>query len=147
MGTVEMTPDAYKKLRKYIFGIYMISGFGLVAELLLLEHFDGFWQLLPLVLITISLIIIFWQFLSKNAASRKASQSLMLLMILAGCWGLWMHYSGNTEFELELHPSSKGFTLFWDSITGATPVLAPGAIVGLGLTGLVFTIMTSSADV
>jgi len=146
MSTMSSSSITFGRFRNYILGIYFISGGGLIAELLLLEHFEGFWQKLPVALIAISFVIIFWHFLSKNKASRKVTQSLMLLMIAAGSWGVWMHYHGNTEFELELHPSAKGFELFWSSIKGATPVLAPGAIVGLGLTGLVYTIMSAVND-
>ena len=146
MSVINDSSITLSRLRNYILGIYFISGIGLLAELLLLEHFEGFWQILPLVLIAISFLAMIWHFLSKNSLSRKITQGTMLLMILAGSWGLWMHYSGNTEFELELHPSVKGFELFWNSIKGATPVLAPGAIVGLGLTGWVYTIMTAAKD-
>ena len=63
----------------------------------------------------------------------------MLLFIGTGILGVWQHYSGNVEFEKEIYPSLGGIDLFWESMTGATPVLAPGTMVGLGLLGLVCT--------
>ena len=146
MSTIENPSVFFDRLRNYILGIYFLSGIGLIAELILLEHYEGFWQKLPVVLISVSFIMIIWHVLKNNTFSKKSTQTIMVLMILSGSWGLWMHYSGNTEFELELHPSVKGFELFWDAVKGATPVLAPGAMVGLGLTGLVFTIMESAND-
>ena len=146
MSTIENPSVFFDRLRNYILGIYFLSGIGLIAELILLEHYEGFWQKLPVVLISVSFIMIIWHVLKNNTFSKKSTQTIMVLMILSGSWGLWMHYSGNTEFELDLHPSVKGFDLFWDAVKGATPVLAPGAMVGLGLTGLVFTIMESAND-
>ena len=145
MSTIKGSSITVHKLRNYILGIYFISGIGLLAELILLEHYEGFWQMLPLVLISISFIMISWLYFKNTSFSKKGSQLVMILMIVGGCWGLWMHYTGNTEFELELHPSVGGFELFWNSIKGATPVLAPGALVGLGLTGLVYTLIRATA--
>jgi len=47
-----------------------------------------------------------------------------------------LHYKGNVEFEEELHPTEQGMLFFRKTIAGATPVLAPGSMVLLGLVGL-----------
>jgi hypothetical protein len=39
-----------------------------------------------------------------------------------------------------MSPDVTGWPLFWEAIRGATPALAPGAMVQLGLIGLAFTI-------
>lgn len=46
---------------------------------------------------------------------------------------------GNVEFELEMYPDLSGWKLFRDSMMGATPALAPGAMVQIGLVGLAWT--------
>jgi len=146
MSAMKDTPSSFRRIGNYIFGIYFLTATGLLAELFLLEHFEGFWQILPGALISVGLIVMIWFYFSKNEVSKKTARGVMVLMVLSGGIGLWMHYNGNTEFELELHPTVKGFELFWNSMKGATPVLAPGAIVGLGLTGWVYTIMTAAED-
>jgi len=44
------------------------------------------------------------------------------------------------EFKLETNPSLVGWALVWAVLTGkAPPVLAPGAMIQLGLLGVVYT--------
>jgi hypothetical protein len=64
---------------------------------------------------------------------------MMVACVIAGCVGLVLHYKGNVEFELEMYPSMAGGELVWKALTGATPALAPGTMVQLGLVGLAFT--------
>jgi hypothetical protein len=52
--------------------------------------------------------------------------------------GTFLHYRGNVEFELELTPGIRGLALFREAITGATPALAPGAMIVVGLVGLAY---------
>jgi hypothetical protein len=63
----------------------------------------------------------------------------MTAFILSGIVGVGLHYDGNVEFERELHPKEAGLTFLRHSIAGATPVLAPGSMVLLGLLGLAQT--------
>ena len=66
-------------------------------------------------------------------------RTAMLLFVLAGLVGLWLHIKGNTEWELESDPAMRGLDLAWSALRGATPTLAPGALVQLGLMGLILT--------
>jgi hypothetical protein len=50
-----------------------------------------------------------------------------------------LHYQGNEAFELEMSPSRAGLSLISKTLTGATPVMAPGSMSLLGLVGLAFT--------
>jgi hypothetical protein len=43
------------------------------------------------------------------------------------------------EFELETYPSISGLALFKEAMMGATPALAPGTMIELGLIGLAYT--------
>ena len=56
--------------------------------------------------------------------------------VVSGAVGVWLHYRGNVEFELEMYPSMQGIELVQKTLTGATPVLAPGSMTLLGLIGL-----------
>jgi hypothetical protein len=63
----------------------------------------------------------------------------MVLFVGSGMLGVVLHYQGNEEFELEMQPALSGRTLVGKTLTGATPVLAPGSMSLLGVVGLAFT--------
>jgi hypothetical protein len=60
----------------------------------------------------------------------------MALFVANGLLGVGLHYRGNHEFELEMYPTMVGMELVRETLTGATPVLAPGSMALLGLVGL-----------
>ena len=120
--------------------IILIVGLaGVLAELLLLEHVEDTWQRVPLFLLAGALIIIAWHGLDRGPVSVRFLQGAMVLFILAGGLGVLLHFKGNMEFELEMQPAMSGWTLIRESLMGATPALAPGTMVQLGLIGLVYT--------
>lgn len=126
-------------MRPILFGILLLGIVGLGAELLLLEHFEEWRQWLPLTLLLSALLVWVSNAVRASAATVRAMQGVMVLCIVAGVVGVWFHYSGNTEFELEMYPGMAGWELFKESMMGATPALAPGAMVQLGLIGLAWS--------
>ena len=126
-------------LRRFLLILFIIGAVGTGAELLLMEHTDGFWQRVPLFLIVLPLVVLCWAALRPRPLILRVFQGTMLLVVLSGLVGCILHYQGNVEFELEMHPSRKGIELFWESITGATPSLAPGMMLTLGLVGLAYS--------
>ena len=126
-------------IRWFLLAILLMGLLGTGVELLLLEHTEGLWQLLPLLLIAGSMIVLCWGLLYPGRRSIRMLQGTMILFVLSGLVGFILHYQGNTEFELEMYPSLKGMELFWEAISGATPTLAPGTMIQLGLLGLVYT--------
>lgn len=112
---------------------------GTGTELLLLQHYEDGWQLVPLFLIALALLTLLWHALTRDPASVRAIQAVMALFLVSGIAGVWFHRQANSEFELELDPSLAGLQLFKESMSGATPVLAPGTMIELGLIGLVYT--------
>ena len=126
-------------LRFFLLLILLIGLVGTGVELFLMEHTDGFWQRVPLFLIALPLVVLCWAALRPGPLILRVFQGTMLLVVLSGLVGCILHYQGNVEFELEMHPSRKGIELFWESITGATPSLAPGMMLTLGLVGLAYS--------
>ena len=59
-----------------------------------------------------------------------------ILTILTGIMGIGLHLKNNMEFEQEMYPQLAGWDLIEGSLTGALPVLAPGALIPIGLLGL-----------
>jgi len=112
---------------------------GLGAELLLLEHFEEWRQWLPLALLAAAALVWLLHVWRRAASTVIAMRVVMALHVAVGAVGVWFHYQGNTEFELEMYPAMAGWELFKESMMGATPALAPGALVQLGLLGLAWS--------
>lgn len=126
-------------IRRGLLILFLLGVIGTGAELLLLGHTESLWQWLPLALMAVSLATVGWRLADRGTASLRLFRSTMVLFLLSGGLGLWLHYHGNAEFELELYPSMGGLELFRAAVTGATPALAPGAMLELGLLGLAYT--------
>ena len=137
-GSVAEHPTT-RLLRRFLLAILLMGVTGTLAELCLLGHYEERWQLVPLVLLGFSLPAIAWCWKLPSAAALRALQALMTLLVIAGGLGLYMHYTGNAEFELEMYPGRVGFELFWESLRGATPALAPASLSWLGLIGLAYS--------
>ena len=111
----------------------------MLGELILLEHTEGTWQKLPLALLAAGLLAILVEPRARGRQSTAAVRLVMALFLVAGAIGLYQHYAGNLEFERELNPARRGWDLAWQTLKGATPALAPGAMIYLGLIGLACT--------
>lgn len=125
-------------IRQILLALVLFGALGLSAELLLLEHTESVWQWVPLVVLGGCLVSGITVAIRPAYRSIRIFQASMVPSLASGLLGLYLHYQGNTEFELEMDAAARGFDLLWRSLHGATPVLAPGAMVQLGLLGLVF---------
>ena len=114
----------------------MFGMLGTLAELILLEHYEDRWQYAPLVLLVVGVVATGAHLAFHRESTARALRLVMVLFVLAGLMGLYQHYSGNVEFEREMYPSLAGVQLVWGALTGATPALAPGSMILLGLVGL-----------
>ena len=127
------------RLRPILLLILVISMAATGIELLLLEHIESRWQWLPIVLLGLgicaSLLVAIW----PTRPAFTIFRVVMAATTLSGVIGIWLHYRGNVEFELEMNIALHGFELFRDAMMGATPALAPGSMTQLGLLGLIYT--------
>ena len=128
-----------KPLRTLLLLTLLVSLVGTLIELLLLEHFEDAWQWAPIALLGAALVTLGWHALERGATSLNVLRGLMVLCMVSGLVGLLLHYRGNVEFELEMYPDLAGWKLFKDAMMGATPALAPGAMLQIGLVGLAWT--------
>ncbi len=139
---MSITQDDNPTVRAIRVSLLALFAFGVVGssvELLLLEHTEDAWQLSPLILMGLSLVAMVWLAIDERPVSVRVFQIMMLLYIVSGLIGLYLHYRGNVEFELEMYPGLSGVELFWEALKGATPSLAPGTMLVLGLLGLLYT--------
>ena len=132
--------SALQGLRRFLSVILLAGMAGTLVELVLLKHDEDAYQLIPLVALGFALVTITWHSVRPGAASARAVQTIMVLMIAAGLAGIFFHYKANREFALETDPSLKGRAL-WTKVleAKAPPALAPGIMVQFGLLGLAYT--------
>lgn len=127
-------------MKKLLLIAFLVSLLGTGAELLLLEHVEGVWQLVPVFLIAVGLVVLLWHGAARSSISTSIFRGLMLLFLISGILGFALHFNGNMAFELEMYPAMKGGELIWETLKGATPVLAPGTMIATGLLGWAYTL-------
>jgi hypothetical protein len=133
------TRDPAARIRGYLLATLAVGMIGMASELLLIGHRETAQQQIPLVLLGLGMATAVWHAAAPRAATVRALQVVMLLFVVSGVAGVVLHYRGNVEFELEMYPAMNGFELVQKTLTGATPVLAPGSMTLLGLIGLTHT--------
>lgn len=124
-------------LRRLVLVVLTFGIAGVGFELVLLDHMEDPWQWAPIVLLAAALPVSIWLLLSPGFAIIRTYQAMMVLFVVSGFVGQWLHYQGNVEFELEMYPSRQGLELVWEALGGAYPSLAPGTMILFGLLGLV----------
>jgi hypothetical protein len=133
-----------KFFRRLLFALFAIGGLGTGAELLLLGHTEDRWQLVPLVLLGLGLFALVG--LVWRPGSVRVFRVLMVLFVVSGVVGVYLHYRANAEFEIEMYPSIAGIELVREALTGALPALAPATMLHLGLLGLASTYRYPEGD-
>ena len=136
--------ETWRRLALYLL---LIGVIGVGVELLLLEHFEDPWQWTPIALLTTGALLGAAVALRPSRHLVRALQALMLLYLVASGLGIFFHLKANVEFELELHPSMAGLELVMETLKGAMPALAPGAMAQLGLLGLLVSFRHPSLTV
>lgn len=125
-------------IRRGLIAVFLFGVTGTAIELVLLEHYDGWKQWVPLALLALGVIQGSWMAFRPRPGALRAFNLLLATYLIAGAVGTWFHYAGNVEWELERTPEIAGFELFRAAMEGATPALAPGTMIQLGLIGLLF---------
>jgi hypothetical protein len=126
-------------LRRILLGTMVFGAAGMMGELLLIGHVESLAQFVPIVLLGMGPLAGILLLASPTRAGFRLLQMVMILFLGSGILGIGLHYQGNSEFELEMHPSLSGVELMSKTLTGATPVLAPGSMSLLGVIGLAST--------
>ena len=131
--------DRIELLRRWILAILVLGLLGTVTELVLLGHYEQPLQFVPLVLIVAAVGVLWWDFTRHDMASRRATQIVMALFVLAGFAGFAAHFQGSAEYQLELNPDMSNWELLEKILRAkAPPLLAPGMMLQLGLLGLAY---------
>ena len=133
------TPFMHASLRQLLLALVFIGIVGLEVELALLRHADSLTQWIPHVALMIGVLSTVAVYFRPGVPTLRAFQVVMLIFLVAGALGVYLHFQGNVEFALERDPSLSGASLIWKTLRGATPALAPGALAQLGLLGLLYS--------
>ncbi len=110
--------------------IFILLHTGLIAELVLIEHYQSLWQFLPIATLVLGLLS-----LRMPVKSLFLVKIFYLLTIVCGALGIILHLKNNWEFELEMYPGMRLGELMAKSLAGALPALAPGTLIPIGLMG------------
>ena len=132
-------PLRRERLRRFLNAVVLVGVVGMATELLFIGHTDGWYQLVPVVLLTAIAVAMVWRLARPRRLTVWVVRTLMMASVASGVVGVVLHYRGNEAFELEMYPTLSGAALMFETITGATPVLAPGSMALLGLVGLAAT--------
>ena len=126
-------------LRKFLLFILLIGMTGTLTELLILRHVEDVLQLIPLVLIGVGYVVLGWHAIRRSRGSIASLQIVMLMFVVSGILGMFLHYRANVEFQLEVQPDLSGTDLFWKALEAKTPpALSPGVMAQLGLIGFAY---------
>ena len=126
-------------IRRALLAIMLVGYTGTWAELLLLKHTEGFWQLVPVVLTIGGTALVVWCWASPRPAPLRTLQVMSALLLISGVVGVVQHLLGNITHEQESNPGLAGMELYKVASMGSTPLLAPGIMLQLGLLGLLYT--------
>ena len=128
-----------RTLRRALLALLVVFMVGTAADLMLLDHHEGIWQLVPLVLVALGVVCAAWS--SRGGSSAlTAMRILMVLFVAAGFMGMVLHFLGNREFQHEMDPALAGWPLIVKVMTSkAPPALAPASMIQMGLLGLLYT--------
>jgi hypothetical protein len=132
--------DGTSPIRRMLLLVLVLGMIGTLVDLLLLAHYEDTAQIVPIGVLGVALLLAILHAIRPTSPNLRALQGMMLAILIAGVVGVGFHFNGAAEFQREIDPSQT----FWQ-ITGkvaraqSPPLLAPGAMLQLGLIGLVYT--------
>ena len=119
---------------------------GTTVDLVLLAHYEDALQLIPLVVLAAGLAAVVGHLVRPRSGTVRALQVMMSLFVAAGVTGIGLHFDGASGFQLEIDPSLEWWPLVKKvARSQSPPLLAPAAMVQLGLIGLIYAFSDSRA--
>ena len=132
--------DDTRSLRKAVAVVLLLGMLGLGAELLFIEHIEGWQQVAPVAALALGIGTLAWDAAAKSGGSRLALRLAMLGLLVSGVAGVYLHYDSNAAFQRELDPSLGTWPLILKTLRAhSPPSLAPAAMGLLGALGWIVT--------
>ena len=129
------------RLWKVITAALIVMMTGTAVELYLLEHYEDFLQLIPLICIGAALLLTLVLLYRPTPVMLTIYKVLMVITALSGFLGVFLHLRANYEFEKEMKSTAADFDLIVEGLSGALPSLAPASLVVLALVGYSYTLL------
>jgi hypothetical protein len=123
-------------LRRFQLALAAAVCVGVIAELALIGHTEGFVQWIPILLSGLALPAFALAYIRPSRGVVLWLRVGMVILMAAGGYGLYEHFEHNLEFELEIQPNAVFADVWLEAFRGASPALAPGALSLAGLLGL-----------
>ena len=117
-----------RRLRAMQLAIAAVGFAGVIAELVLHEHWAEPWQVAPFFLCGAGLAAIAGFAASPGRVTARLLQAVMLLAAAGAVIGTVQHLQGNFGFEREIFPDAPIAELVGGALKGVAPLLAPGGI-------------------
>jgi hypothetical protein len=125
--------------RRWVLIVLALGLLGTTMDLVLIQHYEDSLQLIPIGLAAFALVVASWNGLQESRLSVRLLQLAMILLLVAGLVGVTLHYRGAAAFQWEMDATQSSWSVFTKVIRAkAPPLLAPGAMLQLGLIGLVY---------
>jgi hypothetical protein len=133
-----MRNETVSAIRSIILVVILMGLAGTGLELVFVDHFESTAQWVPVVLICLTFLVLGAYGLLRTAALLRVFQAAMIIFIVSGLAGIALHYRHDVERAGKDHPGIQGAELIRTAAAGEAPLLAPGAMIELGILGLAY---------
>ncbi len=124
-------------IRRIILGVLLLGMTGSLVELSLLGHYEDITQWIPLAALALGILAVMLQLAHPRPWTLALVQVLMAAFIMSGLLGVYFHYRGSREFQLEMDPTMTSAHLILKILQAKSPpTLSPGILVQMGILGL-----------
>ncbi len=131
--------DVAQRLRRFLLGVVVAILAVTPFELLLLEHTEELLQWIPFGVSGLGLLAVAGAWFKPSMVSLKILRWVMGVVALSSFVGMYLHFSGNLAFTMEINPSYSVSEALWPAVKGSYPLLAPGILFLAGVLGLAAT--------
>ena len=125
---------------------FLAGSFGILLDLLLMSHYEGYSQSIPILLLSISSIIFLANLSLRTKWLLKTFKYTLVILTVCAVSGVYFHFAEKAAFKTEIDPSLDGWNLILTCITGHSlpPVLAPGSIILVALFGYAWAVVNTN---
>lgn len=131
--------EVAQRLRRFLLGVVAVIFIVTVFELILLEHTEEMLQWIPFVASGVGLFSVAGVWYLPSRRSLKILRWTMSAIAITSFVGVYLHFSGNLAFALEINPSYSVSEAIWPAMKGSYPLLAPGILFLAGILALAAT--------
>lgn len=129
------------RIRQILLFALLFMMLGTTLELYLLDHYEDWQQLIPLGCIAASSLGLLGYWLRRTLLVQRLFMGALIATAISGVVGVYLHLSANLEFEQEMKPTAAFGDVFWESLSGALPTLAPASMIVLAFIGYSYLLL------